>query len=161
MWNPDEWQTHEHRIYEAPGREPYSDSCFPSYAVVDEEDYAWAVQWGWSRLYSRGNRKFYLRRAVTITIGESWLCERRGKRIQNRRTENLFLHVAILERMGIPKPTPRHIGGHLDDDSLNCRRSNLQWLTPGQNNLTGKGREVWRRRMLAYNAKRTFGPTSG
>ena len=102
--------------------------------MVDEEDYAWAAQFGWNRKWSRGDRKFYLRRAVTIIIGPDYKCEQTGKRIQNRRVETLLLHVAIItQRMGLVQPTPKHIVGHLDDDAMNCRRSNLKWLTQAEN----------------------------
>lgn len=137
MWDPNTWEEpcHEHRIYApmANGREPWADECLAVYAIVDPIDYAWATQWGWRKLYSRGKNKFYLSRAVTVTIGERWTDERTGKRIQNRRTENLMLHSGIMDRMGIPRPTPKHFVGHLDDESMNCRRVNLAWITPKEN----------------------------
>lgn len=135
MWDPNTWgqETNEFRIYSSLNRPLNSDEDLDTYAIVDEVDYGWACQWGWSKLWSRGKRRFYLRRAVTIPTGADWKDERTGKRVQNRRTENLFLHVAIMERMGIPQPTPKHRVGHADDEALNCRRENLAWVTHAQN----------------------------
>lgn len=130
MWNPTTWllEEYEYRIY--------GNTQLTMWAVVDREDYAWASQWCWSPLRSRGKAdKFYLRRTITIPIGKDWTCEHTGKRMQNRRTENLFLHTAVMERMGVKPPSKKHtIIGHLDDDQFNCRRSNLKWLTVSENN---------------------------
>lgn len=137
VWDPNNWtDSYEYRIYEGPGartREPYSDSCFPSYAIVDAVDYPSLSQYRWSRLYSQNKKRFYLRRTVAEIIGNEWKCEETGKRMQQRRTVTLFLHQAIMDRMGIPKPSPKHLVGHLDDKQLNCRRENLVWLLPGEN----------------------------
>jgi hypothetical protein len=134
LWDPNTWdETDAVRIYSSPprGREPYSDSCFPRYALVSVED-AVLTTWGWSLLRSRGKvDKFYLRRAVTVVIGKDWYED--GKRVQNRRVENLMLHQAVMDRMGIPRPSPKHLVGHRDDNQLDCRRHNLTWLTPGDN----------------------------
>lgn len=65
--------------------------------------------------------------------GEDDRCEYTGRRIQNRRTENILLHHLILGRMGLERPTPKHIAGHMDDNSMNCRRNNLDWVTHGGN----------------------------
>lgn len=138
IWDPNNWNdNHEHRIYAPPpnGREPFADSCFPRYGVVSPEDYAWACQWCWSPLRSKGKAdKFYLRRAVTVSLGDALRKISEGGRIQARRTENLFLHVAILtERMGVHRPSDKHVAGHLNDNSWDCQRHNLAWITASDN----------------------------
>lgn len=126
MWDPNTWDTSEpeYRIW---------DEHLEHYALVDLIDYQWATQWAWSKLWSRGNKKFYLRRAVTVILGKDDRCEHTGRRIQNRMTQNLFLHVAIMDRMGLVKPSKRHYAGHVDDNGLNCKRDNLAYITPSQN----------------------------
>jgi hypothetical protein len=108
----------------------YGDDNCNVFAVVDPEDYQWAIQWLWSPKWSRGGRKMYLRRSVQTGS------KTRGTRVQ----KTLFLHTAIMQRTGIKPPTPLHkLIDHRDGDGLNCRRSNLRWATHSMNvaNING------------------------
>lgn len=98
----------------------YCDLRATKFALVDEDDYQWAVQWLWSWKKSRASRKLYVRRTMTL----------RGR----AGSKTVYLHIEIMERMGLEKPSPLHtIVGHKDGNSLNCRRANLQWETSKTN----------------------------
>ena len=135
-----EW--HPSRVFAEP--EPcriYGDDKGELFALVDAIDYQWVVQWQWSPKWSRGGRKVYLRRNVQETIADHGVCPETGMRIRTRTQRTLFLHTAIMGRMGIEPPTPLHtIVDHRDSDGLNCRRDNLRWATPSMNakNINGK-----------------------
>jgi hypothetical protein len=119
----------------------YGDDRGELCAFVDAIDYQWAVQWIWSPKWSRGGRKFYLRRNVQEQLGPDYECPVTGRRLRNRVQRTLFLHVAIMKRTGIEPPSPEHtMVDHRDSDSLNCRRGNLRWATPSMNakNINGK-----------------------
>jgi hypothetical protein len=125
MWDPSTWvfPEHEFRIY--------ADDRAQIYAVVDEADYHWAIQWRWSWKPSRrfGDTKFYLRRAV----GEN----QSGFRL---RTYTLYLHIEIQKRTGVLPPSPAHkLVDHRNGLSLNCRRENLRWATHSMNSLNRFG----------------------
>lgn len=110
-------------------RRIYGDDMAQIYAVVDEEDYQHCLQWLWSPKWSRGGRKFYLRRL--LSKGE-W---------RERTRHTRFLHTEIMLRKGDVPPCLRHnLIDHLDGDSMNCRRSNLRWATGSMNrvNIFGK-----------------------
>lgn len=113
----------------------YGDDKGEIYALVDQEDYQWAVQWRWSPKWSRGNRKVYLRRVL-----------HEGTR-QFRTQRTLFLHSAIMKRTGILPPSPEHcIVDHRNGNGLDCRRNNLRWATHTMNarNINGKfSHELW------------------
>ena len=123
MWNPNNWEIkeHEYRIY--------ADDKAIKYAVVDEIDYHYLIQWKWSIKYSKRGKKFYLRRST-----------HEGSR-KSRTVKTLFLHTVVMERTGVIKPSPLHfLVDHRDSDSMNNRRSNLRWATPSMNckNINGK-----------------------
>ena len=44
----------------------YGDDREGCWAVVDEVDYQWAIQWKWRLKPSRGGRKFYLYRTARV-----------------------------------------------------------------------------------------------
>lgn len=129
MWDPRTWGScsHEHRIY--------GDDRAQTWAIVDEEDYQWALQWCWclNIKKSRGNplkTKAYMRRAV----GEN----ANGQRL---RTYTVYLHLEILKRSGAIPPSDQHIiGDHRNGHSLDCRRSNLRWATHSMNSRNVHGR---------------------
>lgn len=122
-FDPTQWpiDDHEYRIY--------LDDHACRYVVLDQIDYDWFVQWRWTFKPSRGGRKFYAYRNLTL-------------RSSGQRTNrSIFLHVAIMQRTGIAQPTPAHVVvDHRDGDSFNCRRTNLRWATLSMNrlNLNGK-----------------------
>lgn len=111
---------HEFRIY--------GDDNAQLYAVVDEDDYQFLLQWLWSPKWSRGGRKCYLRRVVSEGS--------RGSRIQR----TIFLHQAVMARKGDIPPSPLHvIIDHRDSDEMNCRKANLRWATHSMNALNING----------------------
>lgn len=120
MWDPSTWgpDLHEHRIY--------ADDRLNVYAVVDAEDYSWAVRWRWNLLRAHGGgrcEKIYLRRSVDV-----W---ENGVRIA---VETKLLHVEIMKRKGdVPLSVLHTVVNHIDDNSLNCRRENIAWATHREN----------------------------
>jgi len=143
LWNPhspidvldpnelDYPDQYEHRIYGSADLEIY--------AIVDWVDYLYFSRWRWSVHCTRGKKKLYLRRATNEMIAPSngWYTNpETGRYVRNRPRvqRNLFLHQAIMERTGIPKPTPSHkLVDHGDRDTMNCRRNNLNWATTTMN----------------------------
>jgi HNH endonuclease len=105
----------------------YGDDGAQVFAVVDEVDYHWAIQWKWSPKFSRGGKKFYLRRVDHEGT--------RACRIQR----TIWLHLEVMRRKGTRRPSPLHtIVDHRDGDGLNCRRRNLRWATPSLNARTAR-----------------------
>ena len=125
--DPNNWvqlfQPHEYRIYA-------DDNAF-RWAVVDEEDFQFAVRHKWhinKPHPTRNGKKEYFCRSVG-----------RGGDYKPK----IYLHVVIMKRTGILPPSELHtIVDHLDGDEWNCRRSNLDWVTPRQNNLNLFGKAV-------------------
>lgn len=110
----------------------YGDEKMTIFALVDEIDFSFLSQWRWSPKWSRGGRKVYLRRNVQIGP--------RATRIQR----NLFLHQAVMERMGIKPPDEHHVLiDHRNGDSLDCRRANIRWATHKTNRHNIHGKHFW------------------
>lgn len=107
---------HQHRIY--------GDNRESVFALIDEEDYHWAVQWSWGPKLSRGGSKIYLYR--------------------HSRGVSYYLHKEIMKRNEPEPPSPEHtIADHRNGQSLDCRRANLRWATPSQNSLNINGRYAY------------------
>jgi hypothetical protein len=141
-FDPSEWDvpdTHTHCIY--------TDDRAQCWAVVDYEDYLWAVQWKWKLKAARGGRKFYVCRTASFK-------DSTGK----WRDSTWFLHVEIMKRTGIQKPTPFHdITDHRDGVSLNCRRYNLRWATASMNRRNINGQHPIDLLEYAYGTLPTLG----
>lgn len=100
------------------------------YVVVDEEDYCWAVRWRWQQKFSRGNATWYAVRTLSTSTNGF------------REDVCLYLHVEIMKRTKIEKPSHLHtLVDHFDRDVRNCQRYNLRWATPSMNRLNSN----WRR----------------
>jgi hypothetical protein len=130
-FDPNTWVDAEHEC------RIYADDNDAQWAVVDQVDYQYLIQWKWSIKFSRHKRKFYLRRNLHCRVSDTWSC--------------LFLHTAIMKRAGIEPPTPLHVlVDHDDGDGLNCRRHNMQWATHSQNRRnTANYRNAAKRRLPA------------
>ncbi len=124
-WNPNHWDL------TLPERRIYADDNAQIFAVVDEDDYWFFTRWKWNYKRSRcHSSKLYLKRAGGIYDN--------GIRIK---TPSYYLHIEIMKRTGIPRPTPAHLlVDHRNGDSLYCRKANLRWATFSMNakNLNGK-----------------------
>jgi len=93
----------------------YADDRAQLFAIVDEIDYHYLIQWRWTWIKNRN--KIYLRRSV------------------GRTNTSLYLHREVTHRaFGGPPTRYRKISDHLDGNSLNCQRINFRWATKRQNN---------------------------
>lgn len=86
------------------------------FCIVDHEDYDWACRHLWICTLPKDRKAYAMR-----TTGSGW--QRAG----------IFLHKAILERMGPPPSDAHTIGDHKNGDSLDNRRRNLRWATVQEN----------------------------
>lgn len=100
--------------------------CGEFQAILDEEDYRWALQWAWGVKRSRGKKGIYYAYRVTRCAG--------GK------SYSVFLHVEIMIRAGIRCPYDDRVVDHRNGRTLDCRRANLRWATRSMNrrNLNGQ-----------------------
>ena len=122
IFDPNTWEpvVHEFRIY--------GDDRAGVWAVIDEEDYQWAIKYRWCVKTCR-YMKPYLRRAVGVSAN--------GIRLK---TYSLYLHIEIMKRTGIQPTTPQHrLVDHRNGNSFDCQRSNLRWATPRMNSLNQYG----------------------
>lgn len=130
-----------------PYRPIYLDDTGQLFAIVDEIDYAWAVQWRWRPVWSKDRGRAHHKRKAYAT---------RSFRIGGRggRCVSLYLHKEILKRTGKMPPTAAHIiGDHLNGNSLDCRRCNLEWETPSGNRENYNGYAALQIRMaVIHNA---------
>ena len=128
-------EPHEFRIY--------GDDMAQTWAVVDEIDYHWAVQWKWHvnkpHPSRNGTKRYFVR--STGRGGEY--------------SPKLYLHVEIMKRTGIIQPMPEYkLTNHIDDDEWNCRRSNLEWLTIKDNRVRStKAQENWKSLLKRQNKR--------
>lgn len=115
-FDPNTWQTskHEFRIY--------GDNNAQTWAIVDEDDYHWAIKWRWNWKTSPCGKK-YLRRAVSENAHGMRLC-----------TRSVYLHIEIMRRIKLPPSLFHRVADHRNGDSTNNRRKNLRWATYSMNN---------------------------
>ena len=117
VWDPRNWD----ELFAQEQFRIYGDDALTKVALVDFEDYAWAVQWCWHvnepHPVRKGTKRYFCRQTSN------------GKRCGPK----LYLHIEIMKRKGIERPSELHIVHHADGNEWNCRRSNLGWITPRQN----------------------------
>lgn len=122
MWNPNNWTypEHEFRIY--------GDANAQTWCVVDEKYYHTLVRWRWRwKRSGKGSNKHYLARVDQVTHSP------RVDGVRDRTQHNLFLHVAVMQLAGKPKPRGYDRLDHVDGDESNCREENLVWSTRKRN----------------------------
>lgn len=92
------------------------------FALVDREDYEWALTFSWS-CHKQGDWRFpnyYARRTA-------------GRTDELAHGTPAYLHVEIMKRIMSP-PTLRHtIADHINGNTLDNRRCNLRWVTAVEN----------------------------
>lgn len=140
FFDPTTWlsDNHECRIY--------SDDYANQYAIVDQIDYQYLIQWRWKLKESRSwqgtkRPKTYLARSSHEVIGKPSYDED-GKWLRAPRlSSTIFLHTEVIERMNISKPVTNSkiIVDHADGDEFNCRRINLRYTTISFNNKNRYG----------------------
>jgi len=96
----------------------YGDDRAQTWAIVDEIDYQWAIQWKWSinspHTTRKGTKEYF----------------RRSQGGGGRYQPPLYLHVEIMKRAGVEPPSPAHnLVDHINGCEWDCRRSNLEWAT--------------------------------
>lgn len=123
LWDPNTWNWLDHQ----PVHRIYTNPHCDHWVLVDYVDYVWACKhrWRWKWSQHMVGRKGY---AYRTGIGK------------DRKTFSIYLHVAIMERTGIIRPAwPVVLVDHRDGQTVNCRRHNLRWATPGMNRTNRNG----------------------
>lgn len=126
--DPNNWHPidHEFRIY--------GDDNAQTWAVVDQDDYDWAIRYRWN--WARKRNGLYMRRGVSLYNAG-----------QRAGTKTVYLHIEVMKATGIEPPSPDHLlVDHRDGDTTNCRRRNLRWATyemNGKNKLGKFSSELW------------------
>jgi len=143
-FDPNTWNLeHEHRIY--------ADDYANNYAIVDEIDYQYLIQWRWRIKKSRTwagtkNPKMYLSRPGHVSLGV------KTRENRNRIQSTIFLHTEVMERTGIPRPNTNQkiIVDHANGNGFDCRRKNLRWasLSFNNKNLFGSHEQVLMQEVL-------------
>jgi hypothetical protein len=128
FFDPNTWlvDKHECRVY--------ADDYANEYAIVDQIDYQYLIQWRWKLKESKSSKgtkkpKVYLARTTHEGSRESRICS------------TIFLHTVVMERTGTPKPktNKKLIVDHKDSDGLNCKRNNLRYATLSFNRRNRNG----------------------
>lgn len=129
FWNPNTWanEKYEYRVY--------ADDYANVYAIVDQVDYQYLIQWRWKVKNSNTHGKAfkepkqYLARTAHEGARNSRICS------------TIFLHTVVMDRKGTAKPNTnkKMIIDHANSDGFDCRRDNLRWATIGFNNMNKFG----------------------
>jgi hypothetical protein len=100
------------------------------FALVDFEDYQWALRWRWS--VSLSNKHSGLRR-------KRYTARAACRRVAGEATyTKVYLHREVLLRAAGPPPPGKPVADHINGDSLDCRRSNLRWVSASENRRTAR-----------------------
>lgn len=124
-WNPNNFPPREYRVY--------GGKNLDYFAIVDYEDYMWAMQWLWGYVKNTSQKgRARLTRLVYIS--------RMTRAVGNRDVSvRKYLHIEIMKRTGIEPPSSLHrIVNHKNSNTLDCRRENLEWETYSGNNRKAK-----------------------
>lgn len=137
IFDPNIWDLYNNLEYRV-----YADDYANDWALVDQIDYQYLIQWRWKLCKSKArskNVKMYLGRAVPTILGPDTYVD--GKRIQNRVTSTVYLHRVVMERKGVPQPKTNQklIVDHANGNGFDCRRKNLRWATIAFNNMNRFG----------------------
>lgn len=106
------------------------------FAIVDDADFDWLMQWKWHAQWSRHTKSFYAQRNTHLPNGKRTL---------------LLMHRLIL---GL-KHGDRREGDHINHDTLDHRRSNLRIVTHQENqwNRHNPKGYHWNQSAKKFNAK--------
>lgn len=128
FFDPNTWinEEYEHRIY--------ADDYANDYAIVDQIDYQYLIQWRWKLKKSKTYPGTKMPKAYLARTGHEGFRE-------DRVCATIYLHQVVMQRKGTPKPVTNKkiIVDHANGNGFNCKRHNLRYAT------------------LSFNAKNRFG----
>lgn len=122
------------------------------FAIVDDEDYDWLMQWKWYAL--RDRKTYYARRAIFIKKGK---------------TKIFRMHTEIMKKHGMDAK----LCDHINHNGLDNRIINMRPVTPAENSYNRlkhkkysskykgvgwcKGDEKWRARIQYFHKRISLG----
>jgi hypothetical protein len=87
------------------------------YALVDDQDYEWAMQWKWH---------------VGRVQKNHWYAMRKGIGPRGNLT-TIYLHIELMKRIQDVPDCGVWFVDHVDGDGLDNRRHNIRWATRSEN----------------------------